>query len=53
MNWGSIPDQSLREFKQDFSEKLDKPIKECSITTLVNNNDRFSLKSIGAVDHLV
>lgn len=46
-------DNELRKFKQDFPEKLDKLIKECSITTLIKNCDRFSLKEIGTTDHLV
>jgi broad specificity phosphatase PhoE len=46
-------DNELIKFKQDFQEKLDKLIKECSITTLIKNEDGFTLKEIGAVDHLV
>src|SRR3989339_809422 len=43
----------LRKLKQDFPEKLDKLIGECSITTLIKNSNKFSLKEIGAVNHLV
>lgn len=46
-------DNELRIFNQDFPEKLDKLIKECSITTLIKDNSKFSLKEIGAIDHLV
>jgi len=46
-------DSELRKFKQDFPEKLDKLIRECSITTLIKNNNKFSLKSIGIINHLV
>lgn len=45
-------DDELREFKQDFPEKLDKLIKECSITTLVNEEDKFKLEEISSVRHL-
>ena len=45
-------DNELRKFKQDFPEKLDKLIKECSITTLIKNDNEFSLKGIGIVEHL-
>ena len=44
---------AFRKFIPDFPEKLDKLIKECSITTLIKNNNEFSLKEIGTVDHLV
>lgn len=43
----------LSKFKQDFLEQLDKLIKECSISTLIKDSDKFSLKEIGTVDHLV
>ena len=46
-------DNELRKLKPDFPEKLDKLIKECSITTLIKDNDKYSLKEIGAVDYLV
>lgn len=46
-------DDELRKFKQDFPEKLDKLIGECSITTVIKNNDKFSLEEIGTVNHLV
>lgn len=46
-------DNELRKFKQDFPEKLDKLIKECSITTLFRDNNIFSLNGIGITDHLV
>jgi len=48
-----FPDSELRKLKPDFPEKLDKLIKECSITTLIKNSNKFSLKEIGAVNHLV
>ncbi len=48
-----FPDDKLREFKQDFPEKLDKLIGECSITTLIKDSDKFSLKEIGTIDHLL
>ncbi|HLD92154.1 MAG TPA: histidine phosphatase family protein [Patescibacteria group bacterium] len=46
-------DNELRKFISDFPEQLDKLIKECSITTLIKNNTGFTLKEIGAVNHLV
>lgn len=46
-------DNELREFKSDFPEKLDKLIKECSITTLIKNGDKFSLKEIGTTKHFL
>ena len=46
-------DDELRKLKPDFREKLDKLIKECSITTLIKDSDKFYLKEIGVVDHLV
>ncbi len=46
-------DDELRIYRKGFPEKLDKLIGECSITTLIKNNDKFSLKEIGTVDHLV
>jgi len=49
----TFPDNELRKFKQDFPEKLDKLVGECSITTLIKDFDKFSLKEIGAVDYLV
>mgnify|MGYP001568761898 CR=1 FL=1 len=45
-------DNELRKFKQDFPEKLDKLIKECSITTLVHEGNKFKLAEIGSVRHL-
>jgi len=49
----TFSDNELRKFKQDFPEKLDKLVGECSITTLIKDFDKFSLKEIGAVDYLV
>ena len=49
----NFSDDELRKLKSDFSEKLDKLIKECSVTTLIKNNNNFSLKEIGVVHHLV
>ena len=46
-------DDELRKLEPDFPVKLDKLIKECSITTLVKDSDKFTLKEIGTVDHLV
>ncbi|MCX6705615.1 MAG: histidine phosphatase family protein [Candidatus Woesebacteria bacterium] len=45
-------DDELREFKQDFPELLDKLIKECSITTLVYENNKFKLGEISSTKHL-
>lgn len=46
-------DNELRKFISDFPEKLDKLIKECSITILIKDNDKFYLKEIGTIGHLV
>ncbi|MEK7550317.1 MAG: histidine phosphatase family protein [Patescibacteria group bacterium] len=46
-------DSELIKLQPDFPEKLDRLIKECSITILNKNDDKYSLKEIGAVDHLV
>lgn len=48
----AFSDDYLRKIKQEFPEKLDSLIKECSITTLIKNSDKFSLKSIGKINHL-
>jgi len=46
-------DIELQKLKPDFPQMLDKLICECSITTLIKDNNKFSLKGIGITNHLV
>ena len=47
------PEDELRKFKQDFPEKLDKLIKECSVTILTKNDNSLVLKELGYIKHLL